>query len=247
MAGKTKAKNETEHKTKEPIGSAFDLLGKSLDIVKKNWQVFAAVNILTIISAIGKASGNNHYERHGYWSYQPMNNWGGLSGTGLAAVIGAGFLLVLIFAVIGIFLYAMSVSLQVKSTAGKKPELSELFEDGKKYFFRIIGVSLLSGLIILVGLILLIVPGIIALGRLIMAPYYMVDKDLGVMDAIKRSNDNAIGKMGLIYGAIGVTILVAIFAGIIGVIPVLGPLAGAAITIAYSLVIPLRYQQLKKG
>jgi hypothetical protein len=52
--------------------------------------------------------------------------------------------------------------------------------------------------------------------------------------------------MGLIYGAIGVTIVIAILAGLIGVIPVLGPLAGAAITIAYSLVLPLRYRQLKK-
>ncbi|HEX5456278.1 MAG TPA: hypothetical protein VFW77_02825 [Candidatus Saccharimonadales bacterium] len=247
MAGKTKAKKQSHTKDKQPIGSAFDLLGKSLDIVKKNWQVFAVVNILTIISAVGSASGNDHYKERGYWNYQPINNWGGLSGTQLAAIIGTGFLFVLIFLAIGIFLYAMSINLQVKSTSGKKPDLSELFEDGKKYFFRILGLSLLSGLIIIGGFILLIVPGIIALGRLVMAPYYMVDKDLGVMDAIKKSNDKAIGKMGLIYAAIGVTILVAIFAGIIGVIPVLGPLAGAAATIAYSLVLPFRYQQLKKA
>lgn len=231
---------------KQHIGSAFDLLGKSADIVKKNWQVFAVVNILTIIGAISDAFGNKNYDNN-HWAYQPMNNWGGFSGPQIAALLGAGFILLLILLAIGIFLYTMSVSLQVKSTAGRKPDLSELIEDGKKYFFRLFGVSLLSGLIIAAGLVLLIIPGIIAIGRLVMAPYHLVDKDLGIMEAIKLSNDKAMGRMSLIYGAIGVSILVAIFAGIVGIIPVLGPLAGAAITIAYSLVLPLRYQQLKKA
>jgi hypothetical protein len=243
MAKKSKAKSQ--HEKSEPTGSAFDLLGKSADIVKKNWQVFAVVNIFTIVGALDKAF-NRDVTNNGYWSSYQANNWGGLSGPQLAGTLGLGFAIVLLLAIVGIFLYAMSVSLQVKSTARKKPQLPELFEDGKKYFFRIIGVSLLSGLIILVGLALLVVPGIIAIGRLIMAPYHLVDKDLGVVEALKRSNDQAIGKMGLIYGAIGVTIVIAILAGLIGVIPVLGPLAGAAITIAYSLVLPLRYRQLKK-
>lgn len=244
MANKPKAAGK--HKKPEPIGSAFDLLGKSVDIVKKNWQVFVAVNIFTIVGALDKAF-NRDVVNHGYWSSYQANNWGGSGGPQLASMLGLSFALVLLLAIAGVFLYTMSISLQVKSTARKKPQLPELFEDGKKYFFRIIGVSLLSGLIILVGLILLIVPGIIAIGRLILAPYHLVDKDLGVVEALKRSNDQAIGKMGLIYAAIGVSIIVGILAGLVGVVPVLGPLVGAGITIAYSLVLALRYQQLKKA
>ena len=85
-----------------------------------------------------------------------------------------------------------------------------------------------------------------ATSRLIMSPFHLVDKDLGVIEAIKQSNDKAIGRMGLVYGAIGVMVLISILASIIGAIPVLGPLVGAGITIAYSLVLALRYQQLKK-
>jgi hypothetical protein len=226
------------------IGSAFDLLGKSYEIVKKNWQVFAVVNILAILSALFSALGKD--TDNDEMSYGAAGSLEGISSLELAGVLGAGFAAVLLLVIASIFLYAMATSLEVKSTAGKKPDLSELFNDGKKYFFRIFGLLILMVLIILVGFILLIIPGIIAIGRLVMAPYHLVDKDLSVMQALKQSNDKAIGNMGRIYGAIGVTILVAIFASIIGVVPVIGPLIGIAITIAFSLVVALRYQQLKK-
>jgi hypothetical protein len=225
------------------IGSAFDLLGKSYEIVKKNWQAFAVVNILAILSAffaaISPDKGNDN------WVLKTAGKWEGVSGLELASILGAGFLALLLLIIVAIFLYAMATSLEVKSTAGKKPDISELFEDGKRYFFRIFGLVILMGLIIVAGFLLLIVPGIIAIGRLVMAPYYLVDKDLSIMQALKQSNDKAIGNMGRIYGAIGVTILVAIFANIIGAIPVIGALIGVAITIAFSLVVALRYQQLK--
>jgi hypothetical protein len=226
------------------IGSAFDLLGKSYEIVKKNWQAFAVVNILAILSALSGAIDPN--KGNDNWASGTAGKWEGVSGVELASILGAGFLVVLLLAIVGIFLYAMATSLEVKSTAGRKPDLSELFDDGKKYFFRILGLLILMGLIIISGFILLIIPGVIAIGRLVMAPYHLVDKDLSIMQALKQSNDKAIGNMGRIYGAVGVTILVAIFASIIGVIPVIGPLIGIAITIAFSLVVALRYQQLKK-
>jgi len=72
-----------------------------------------------------------------------------------------------------------------------------------------------------------------------------VDKDLGVIESLKQSNDKAKGNMGKIYGAIGVVILIAIGTSIISSVPILGPLVGTAITIALSLVLALRYQQLK--
>ena len=80
-----------------------------------------------------------------------------------------------------------------------------------------------------------------------MAPYHMVDKNLGIMDAIKQSNEQAKGKMSKIYAAIGVIILISLLASIVGSVPILGPLAGAVITIGFSLILALRYQELKKA
>lgn len=235
---------QTDNKTNSPrVGSVFELLGKSANIVKANWQMFAVVNILAILSAIGNAAGANR-EIESSWTYNGSQITG-FSGTELTGMLGVGLGLILLFVLVGIFLFTMATCLEVKSSAGKKPGLSELFADGKKYFFRIIGVVLLAGLIVFGGFILFIVPGVIALGRLIMSPYHLVDKDISVTEALKQSNKQAKGRMGLIFPAIGVAILVSIAASVVGAIPILGPLAGAAISIAYSLVLALRYQQLK--
>ncbi|HYF97216.1 MAG TPA: hypothetical protein VD947_04250 [Patescibacteria group bacterium] len=239
MSEKAKAK-----KSSHEVGSAFDLLGKSYEIVKKNWQVFAVVNILSILGAFATALDMNKKSQQ---NWTTGSGWNVSSGTDLATVLGLGAIIVLALGIVGLFLYAMSISLQVKSSVGKKPDLAELFEDGKKYFFPLVGTALLSGLIVLGGLILLIVPGIIAIGRLAMAPYHVVDKNLGVIDALKASNNQAIGKMGLIYAAIGVTIVIALIAALLDIIPIIGPLVGVGVTIAYSLVLVLRYQQLKKA
>lgn len=231
--------------SKQQIGSAFSLLSKSAQIVKANWPAFALVNGLAILSALGQMfEGPDKIDSN--WAEQFSSRISGLSGGELAAVLGVGFGVVLLFAVVAVFLFAMATSLEVKSSAGKKPKAPELFKDGQKFFFRIIGLMILVGLMVIGGFILLIIPGIIAIGRLAMAPYHMVDKDTGVMEAIRQSNALARGKMSLVYAAIGVTALVSILASIVGVVPIIGPLVGVAITIAYSLVLALRYQQLKK-
>lgn len=238
MSEKAKAK-----KSSHEVGSAFDLLGKSYEIVKKNWQVFAVVNILAILSAVLKAL---DLDKDSRTNWAMGGSWNASSGTELGTVLGLGLAILLVLGVVGLFLYTMSISLHVKASAGKTPDVNELFEDGKKYFFPVVGTAIVSGLIVLGGLILLIVPGIIAIGRLAMAPYHVVDKNLGIVDALKASNKQAIGRMGLVYGAIGVIILISIIASLLDVIPVIGPLVGVGVTIAYSLVLALRYQQLKK-
>lgn len=225
---------------RQNIGSAFDLLEKSLDIVKKNWQAFAVVNVFAILSALDQAF--NRRDVSGW----DKSTWSGLSGIQLASILGLSFLAVLVFVAIEFFFATMMVSLHVKSTAGKKPSVSDLFEDGKKYFFRLLGLVILMGLLIAGGLVLFIVPGIIAIGRVALAPFYLIDKNVSIMEALKMSNEKAKGNMGPVYSAIGVTILIAIVSGFIGIVPLIGPIVGVGITIAYSLVLALRYQQLKK-
>lgn len=200
---------------------------------------------MTIIGAIF-ASLSVYDEKDVDAKYQSIGSLSGLDASQIAAVAGAASIVILIFVVIGIFLSVMATSLEVKSTAGKKPTLGELFNDGKKYFFRFIGLCILLGIIIVFGLLLLIVPGIFALGRLAMAPYHMIDKDLGIIEAIKASNEQAKGRMTKVYAAIGVTILIGLGASMVeGLLPVIGPLLAAVISIGFSLVLALRYQQLK--
>lgn len=236
------AKDTDQQKAVE-VGSAFDLLPKSWEIVKNNWKAFAVVNVLSILSALAALSPD--YDKG------PNNFMAGptasFSGWELGTILGFGIVIGLILAAVSVILYAMSTVLQVKSSTGKTPSVSELFDTAQKnwLWLRLVGLTIVSGLIVLVGLILLIVPGIIAIGRIIMAPYLMVDRNLGVMDSLKASNELSKNNTGKVWAAIGVTVLIAIAAGIINSVPQIGPIIGTLFGIAFSLVLVLRYQQIK--
>jgi uncharacterized membrane protein len=152
--------------------------------------------------------------------------------------------LVLFFIIM--FFYAMSTRLELLAAKGKRPGLQELIDAGWKYWLRLSGLLLISILIIFIGLILLIVPGVIAFGRLIFAHYVMVDKDLGIADSIKESNRLVKGRASFVWGAIGVMVLVSLAAAILGEIPILGGALAAIVGIGFSLIIVLRYLQIKK-
>lgn len=225
------------------VGSVFDLPAKSWNIVKENWIMFAFVNIFSIIGAIlaifPKDDTSNSNELTS--SIMPLE---GLIRDNLGLTAGIAIAVSLLIAVVSVFFYAMSTSLSVKSVDGKKPDAAELVEAGKKFWLRQLGLFIVIGFIIVVGLILLIVPGIIAIIRLCMAPYIMFDRDLGIIDSIKASNQLASKNMGAVAAAIGLTILIGIGLTILSAIPVIGQLLLVAGTIIFSLILMLRYREL---
>jgi hypothetical protein len=209
------------------IGSAFDLLGKSWEIVKANWQAFLFVNILAIISSFDY--GSDDVDNAGY-QFNPDFVTGGA---------------VLFFFILYIYFVFMGVVLQTRAVKGEKPEIMELVKAGANKFLPLFGLGVVSIVIAAVSFLLLIIPFIFVLPRLVMAPYIMVDKNLGVMDSLSESFKLGKAFFGKIWGAIGVMILVAIGSGLLGIFPVIGMLAGTLLAIAFGLVIPLRYQQIK--
>ncbi len=75
-----------------------------------------------------------------------------------------------------------------------------------KYFVNIIAL----GLSLAVAFLLLIVPGIILLPRLIFAPYLLVDKKLGPLEAMSKSWEISKGHSGKVWGVIGANIAIAL-------------------------------------
>src|SRR5947199_231202 len=71
-----------------------------------------------------------------------------------------------------------------------------------------------------VGFILLIVPGIILLGRLIIAPYVLLDQNLTPIEALNRTWALTKGHVGVIY----VVLLFGLVLAVPNVIPIIGPL-----------------------
>lgn len=69
---------------------------------------------------------------------------------------------------------------------GQKPAYIELFTTYRP-FFRYLFASILFGLAVGLGFILLIVPGIIVAIRLQFYQFLIIDQDMGIMDSLKKS------------------------------------------------------------
>ncbi|MFA5926605.1 MAG: hypothetical protein WCT32_02050 [Patescibacteria group bacterium] len=108
---------------------------------------------------------------------------------------------------------------------GKKLPFSELFKQFR-YFWRILGLTLLLGLIVVIGFILLVIPGIYLSLRYQFAMNFIVDKDLGVIEAMSESSRITQGvKLSLFWFMLAVFVvlilgLLALGIGIFVAIPV---------------------------
>jgi len=80
----------------------------------------------------------------------------------------------------------------------RKTELSLIFTQWK-YFWRYLGASILYGLIVIGGLILLIVPGIIWGIKYGFFSYAIVDKDMGALEALRESGKITMGHKGQLF------------------------------------------------
>lgn len=69
---------------------------------------------------------------------------------------------------------------------GEKPKFSEIFDE-YALFWKYLGVSILQGLVILGGLILIIIPGILWAVRFSFSPIILIDTKMGPVKAMKES------------------------------------------------------------
>jgi len=127
--------------------------------------------------------------------------------------------------VLSIFLQLGLVRIGLNLVSGKEVSVGMLFGQGAK-LLRAIGASILFGIAVLIGILLLIVPGIyIALryGHFMTA---IVDRDLGIMEAFEYSSsittNNRMNLFLLALLCIGVTLigLLLCFVGLIFAAPV---------------------------
>ena len=96
---------------------------------------------------------------------------------------------------------------------GKKLDFSELFTQ-LKYFWRVLGATLLIALIVIGGLILLIVPGIYWGLKYLFTVNLIIDKDLSIGDAMAESAKMTDGIKWPLFG-FGLTCLGAMILGAI--------------------------------
>lgn len=176
------------------------------DSFKKEWKLLLTVFIgVWVISAILSGISGNLYE----------------SDASVAGVL-VDILSYVVNAILGVGL--LRILLDV--TDHKKASWRSLYtEHGKAW--RYILATILYGLMVVVGLILLVVPGIYLAVKFQFYAYFIVDKNMGVIESLKHSSKITKGSImnlflfGLICVALGLLGLLAFGVGLLVVVPVL--------------------------
>ncbi len=133
------------------------------------WEYFLGLFLILIISFIIGIPGG-------------MNEWA--QGSAAAGILG---FLAFIYNILvnGPVQYGMAFAF-LKAARGDKLETKDMFEAFKNYWNAVLA-SLLVFIIIIVGLILLIIPGIFFACKLAFTPYLVVDRKMAVMEALEES------------------------------------------------------------
>jgi uncharacterized membrane protein len=100
---------------------------------------------------------------------------------------GWGVILSIVYFVLGILFLLGLIKISLKFCDKEKGKLSDLFSQ-YHLFFKFLFASILYCLIVAVGMILLIVPGLIWGIKFSFYPYFIVDKGLGPIEALRRSS-----------------------------------------------------------
>jgi uncharacterized membrane protein len=90
--------------------------------------------------------------------------------------------------IVGSLIHAGFIRITLNVSDGEKPDAMDLFGEVDKWV-RVFFGSILYGLIVLGGLILLIVPGIYWAIKYFFFFYYIVDKDMGTMESLRASGE----------------------------------------------------------
>lgn len=137
------------------------------------------------------------------------------------------FILVLIipFFIASIMISAGLIKIPVLLASGLDAKFSDIWVTNWKLLLKYVFASILSGLIVLGGFILLIIPGIIFSLKLMFVPYFVIDKGLSPIEAIKASWNATKGNLSeiILLGVLNFLVVIAgflaLFIGLIWAIP----------------------------
>lgn len=101
-------------------------------------------------------------------------------------------------------------TLLLAGVRGIRLGFQESFRNVQELVLPMIGQLVLQYIIILLSLIAFIIPFFFVMPRLMLAPYFLVDKKLGAVDSIKASWTQTGGNVGKVWGIIGVSFLMAL-------------------------------------
>lgn len=134
--------------------------------------------------------------------------------------------------------------LQLAAAKGELPSTRECYQRGLPYFWRLLGFGVLFALLLIGGLILLIVPALIILRRYFLAPFYMIERNLGILSAMDISSKQSKPAAGYIWGTIGVMVTFMMLASILSYVAIFGAILSSVVPLIYLFGPVLRYKEV---
>jgi len=125
-----------------------------------------------------------------------------------------GILLGILIGVIGIVIEIGYLKYLLKLTSGNTPILGDLIEHTNLFWKYIFG-NILLGLTVIIGLVLAIVPGIYLALRFMFVPLILIDKEISIKEAFKRSTKLT---SGVKWKLLGFSIIIVIIQALIGIL-----------------------------
>ncbi|HUY85297.1 MAG TPA: hypothetical protein VMU97_02160 [Candidatus Dormibacteraeota bacterium] len=113
------------------------------------------------------------------------------------------------FLIGGLALVALNLTF-ISGVRGQRLSMGQALSNALPLWLKMIGLIILLYLSFIISALLLMVPLFFVWPRLVLAPYFLVDKKLGVMEAYKASWAATKGNVGKVYGIVGATILMAL-------------------------------------
>ena len=160
--------------------------------------------------------------------------------------------------IMGSLVQAFLVGVSIRDLRGRDPDYAGSVAEAVQLIPALVGISLLSGLMIAIGTILLIIPGLIAIVELIVAVPALVQERLGVIGSMTRSRDLTKGSRRQIFllvvlGALAFGALSFTMSSIGGMIPgaslwrsaLAEALSGAAVAILSASMTSALYIELR--
>lgn len=144
---------------------------------------------------------------------------------------------------------APTIMFAVRAAQGKSLSLADCYRQGLPFIWRVLAMDLLFVGAILLGFLLLLIPGFIVLflitRRYYLTGYYLVDQNLGLKAALARCRLESVPYSGYVWGVIGVQIALTLVASIVGALNVyVGVLASVLVLALTSFLAAIRYQQI---
>lgn len=235
------AKNRPRRGSPLHLSGAFELFGQSYQVIKRNLDVFLVLFSIGALLALWDALGR-------YVGDEPERDWTGMllnrgfGGTVDVGIFAAGGFM-LIFSILYILAFMLLMIAVLRAAQGQKISLMGIWRElvDRWLWVKLIATFILIVLSLIVGFLLLIIPGVILLWRLFFVPYVLIDQKTTIEEAFRRSWRMTSGYAWAIYSIILVSLLLALTS----IFPVIGPLIAFVLSSIYMAAPALRYQEIK--